>query len=164
MLEKTEARMPRSSGVYEIKMPEGVYIGSSGNLFFRQYGHDWDLKSGRHSCKALQDSYDRGGRPTYTVLELCGPDTLTDREAYWGNRASGKLLNTAPPGSFIYPRTPDSRAKTRASALKQWATPERLRRKYAMLECIALGMHFTEARKKFGFHHHTARKWVDAKT
>ena len=150
-----------TSGVYAIAVSDGVYVGSGKSVRSRWGNHLYLLERGRHHSAKLQDAYDRGGELEYILIEECAVSDLTERESFWGRILDVDLLNTAPPGSAIYPRTAETKSKTSASAYKQWATPERLRRKYAMLECISLGMQFTAARKFFGFHHATARKWVD---
>lgn len=52
---KTESKVPRAPGVYQITdaLDRVVYVGSTGNLRNRLYGHVHDLRHGRHHCDLL---------------------------------------------------------------------------------------------------------------
>lgn len=153
----------QTSGVYAIIGPSGAYIGSSYRIEYRWTQHQARLRAGTHACAGIQSDHDRGRELRFEVLEECQREHLTSREAHWGVAIGLPILNKSAPGrKGSWKRSPEEKAIVSAAAYQQWATPERLKKKYAMLECIRLGMKFTHARKAFGFHHWTARKWVDA--
>ncbi len=153
----------QKSGVYAIIGVSGAYIGSSYRIEYRWRQHQARLRAGTHACEGIQSDHNEGQSLRFEILEECPRDVLIEREAYWGKAIELPVLNKSEPGrKGTWKRTAEERANVSAAAYQQWATPERLKKKYAMLECIRLGMKFTHARKAFGFHHWTARKWVDA--
>lgn len=154
--------MSDKSGVYAILTCSGAYVGSSITLRSRRGQHLGRLKSGIHPCRGLQSDYNEGRPFRFEILEECSKEILLQREAFWGEAIGLPILNSSKPGTKgKWVRPASVKEKVSKKAFQQWATPDRLRRKYAMLECIRLGMNFTTARLKFGFHHWTARKWVD---
>lgn len=74
-------------GVYKIENSKNhkVYIGSSGNLYERQWVHFWQLKRGFHPNQHLQAAYNKYGKEVFRfdVLETVSEDNLIKREQFW---------------------------------------------------------------------------------
>ena len=85
-----EGREPdrkRQSGVYRIIcVPTGkVYVGSANYLAQRKSDHRRTLIKGTHHNNHLQRAWDKYGKEcfVYSILELCSPDVLAEREQYY---------------------------------------------------------------------------------
>lgn len=76
-----------TSGIYCIRntMNGKRYVGQSRTLSARKTGHFWRLQRGTHPSAHLQAAWNRygGGSFVFEVLELCNPERLHEREAYW---------------------------------------------------------------------------------
>lgn len=90
-------KLDLNCGIYKIRCPDGVYIGQALNFGIRWSGHMHDLAKQRHSSPELQNAYNRHGIESFTflVLERCQRSKLTEREQYWFDQQSEKLLNLA---------------------------------------------------------------------
>jgi len=76
------------SGIYCIKVSNGVYIGLSKDLNARLRSHDRQIKKGTHRYIGKEED------PQYIILErVQNNDHLRDREVYWARRAISKNLN-----------------------------------------------------------------------
>jgi len=75
------------SGVYKILniLNGKCYIGSSEFLNRRIKDHRIYLKNNTHSCKHLQNSYNKYGKAAFVfgVIEYCEIDKLIEREQFW---------------------------------------------------------------------------------
>lgn len=78
------------TGVYRISMeraglPDLIYIGQSCDILRRRSVHLWELNSGRHKNRRLQNAYNKYGATSlrHEVLELCHADSLTTVEQKW---------------------------------------------------------------------------------
>ena len=74
-------------GIYKIEnlVNNKVYIGQSVNIEERWYSHIHSLEQGHHCNKHLQNAWNKYGSKcfSFTILELCTEDRLTEREQYW---------------------------------------------------------------------------------
>lgn len=61
------------------------YIGQSRNIEKRWQSHIGELKRNKHSNNHLQNAWSTYGANafSFTIIELCTKDELTDRENYW---------------------------------------------------------------------------------
>lgn len=74
------------SGIYciENRINNKTYIGSSKNIYQRLLKHFALLRHNKHENAHLQNAWNKYGEENFewTVLELCNPDILTEREQY----------------------------------------------------------------------------------
>lgn len=126
------------------------YVGQAVNIKNRINGHFKRLRAEKHHCAHLQSAFQKYGqeRFTYSVLEECPVEALTEREQYWMDYYRDRgLYNTAPAaGSNIglkfgpettakhlvhligHKLSPESRAKLSASK-KGWKPSDETRAK-----------------------------------
>ena len=76
-----------SIGIYGITnmINNKIYIGQSSNIQQRFIRHRWELNHNRHSNIYLQEDWNQYGKDNFifTILEICSPDILIERETYW---------------------------------------------------------------------------------
>lgn len=92
-------------GIYVItnQVTNNRYVGQSNDCERRFYDHLYELDSGDHWNRHLQNSYNKYGRNAFifSILEECSIDQLTGREQFWADhfRSQGiELYNT---GQFL---------------------------------------------------------------
>lgn len=75
------------TGIYKIEntVNNKVYIGQSKDIEARWYQHIHSLEHGWHDNRHLQNSWNKYGQSSFSfsVIELCEEDKLTEREQYW---------------------------------------------------------------------------------
>jgi group I intron endonuclease len=75
------------------------YVGQAVNIKNRINGHLKRLRAGKHHCAHLQSAFQKYGQEsfTYSTLEECPVEALTEREQYWMDYYRDKgIYNTAP--------------------------------------------------------------------
>lgn len=137
-------------GIYMIRnrLDGRVYVGQAANLALRHRQHFRALKRGDHRNIRMQRAYERDGEPAFdfSIIELCEPAQLTEREQFWID-AHSYVYNICPAGGSSLgvkrsaetrakqsalklgkktgPRSPESIAKTLATRSARWAvTPK----------------------------------------
>ena len=80
-------------GIYSISTPDGVYIGSSIDVYARWTKHRSDLKLGTHRCKPLQRSINGGSTPVFKIVERCLNAELEEKEAVYINDPFVNIFN-----------------------------------------------------------------------
>lgn len=94
------------SGIYSITntINGKRYIGQSADMAKRGKSHFGMLRRGAHHCTTLQRSFRKHGESAFiiSIVEMCEPDRLTEREQFWMDnyRATG-LYNLAPAAGSI---------------------------------------------------------------
>lgn len=86
------SHIPVEAGVYVIKntVTGDCYIGGTEVLRVRCNQHSLLLLSGKHSCKAMQDSYDKHGAESFVIeaLAVCAPGKVSAHELGWFKKIS----------------------------------------------------------------------------
>lgn len=125
-------------GVYEIRSPDGrCYIGGSANVRSRKAHHFWQLRSGGHSNRPLQQAWDQIGGDGFTFVvleEVPDADDLRAAEQRWiDSRPRGQLFNVHPvAGSPKGFKSSDAtRAKVSAALRRRYADPKERARQSA---------------------------------
>lgn len=90
------SKKPLIHAVYGIKNKVNgkIYIGSSVNYLYRQYGHKSLLKKSKHPNKHLQNSWNKHGQESFSfyILETVNdPYLLPERETFWINHHVSSL-------------------------------------------------------------------------
>jgi len=83
------------SGIYRIRnvISGKEYIGSSCNVRRRLTAHKWRLNNKLHTNPILQASWGVHGESAFIfeIIELCGIESLIEREQYWIDEASSRV-------------------------------------------------------------------------
>ena len=82
-------------GIYKIlnKFDSKVYIGSSLNLYNREYKHFWLLRKNIHDNKFLQNAFNKFGEDNFTfeIIEECESTFLIEKENFYINLFKANL-------------------------------------------------------------------------
>lgn len=70
-------------GIYQIKIGDKEYIGSSCSIGHRLKHHLWALNSKKHHNRTMQNCWNKYGEAGFRVIEECEEDILIEREAYY---------------------------------------------------------------------------------
>lgn len=72
-------------GIYQIKIHDKYYVGSSTSIGHRLKHHIWALNSGKHHNRTMQNLFNKYGldETFFEKLEECVPDNLIVREKYY---------------------------------------------------------------------------------
>ncbi len=72
-------------GIYSLywEEPDLIYIGLSSNIERRFRAHIYTLELGVHDNFKVQNTFNKYGIPTQSILEECSVEELNDRESYW---------------------------------------------------------------------------------
>lgn len=117
--------MKNCSGIYKIECKgECVYIGQSINLRSRKGSHLRKLKKHNHCNIYLQRLFDKyESEITFSVIEECQPNILTERELFWINKLKPKCNMQIPVDSTHFTVTDETRKKM-SDIVKKRMTPE----------------------------------------
>ena len=77
-----------NSGIYQIKLGPKRYVGQAVNIEGRWRRHHRELSQGCHHNQELQDYFDRGHRPKFSIVVHCPRWQLDALEAGWGRLLS----------------------------------------------------------------------------
>lgn len=91
------------SGIYLLKIGRRRYVGQARNLVTRWSRHTAELRANKHHNYQLQNEYNAGNRPKYSVLTYCPIWQLDALEAIWGRVCSNtkQRLPRLRPASFL---------------------------------------------------------------
>lgn len=79
-----DPRWQAKSGIYILRIGDGLYIGSAVLLQKRLRQHFNDLRAGRHTNKHLQRAFDKHGGIDFEVIEIVSePQQLVAREQFY---------------------------------------------------------------------------------
>jgi hypothetical protein len=70
-------------GIYQIKIGDKEYIGSSCSIGHRLKHHLWALNSNNHHNKTMQNCWIKYGKAEFKVIETCEEDLLIERELFY---------------------------------------------------------------------------------
>lgn len=88
-------------GIYCLTIGEDKYVGQSQNISCRIESHISALRRGRHQNQRLQEAYDANDqRLSFSVLELCRPCDLIERESIWIHKV-GTINRSAIPFGLL---------------------------------------------------------------
>jgi hypothetical protein len=92
-----------NSGIYKIDLGPKQYVGQAVNLEGRWRRHYRELAQGIHHNAELQDYYDLGHRPKFSIVCHCPRWQLDALEAGWGRLLSNteQDLPRLRPASFL---------------------------------------------------------------
>lgn len=79
------------SGIYELKIHNETYIGSSQDIKTRLRQHISNLTRNKHCNRKLQNKYNKYATITTRVIEYCKPSELILREQYYIDTLKPKL-------------------------------------------------------------------------
>lgn len=78
------------TGIYRVSivrpdLPDLIYIGQACDIARRKSVHLWELNSGKHKNRRLQNAYRRYGAASFRheILEICAAGRLADAEQEW---------------------------------------------------------------------------------
>jgi group I intron endonuclease len=96
-----ERRKHNMIGIYSIlnTVSGKRYIGQAANLEKRLKDHVWLLERKKHHCIHLQRAFSKDGLAafTYSIIEECIPEIITEREQFWMDYYRDRgIYNTAP--------------------------------------------------------------------
>lgn len=128
----------RGSGIYKIQSkikPKRFYIGSTACLRDRWLRHKRDLRGDKHHSVKLQRHVNKYGFDdlVFSVLELCLPDALIDREQYY--------LDKLKPYFNLYPTAGSCRGA------KRGPMPVEVRLKISLAQRGKVGKKMTEEQR-----------------
>lgn len=105
--------MKECSGIYKIECQNKcVYVGQSINLKSRQGSHLRKLRQNKHFNIHLQRIFNKYcGNITFSMLEECPPENLTERELFWIKKLNPKCNMQIPVDSTHFTITEESRKK-----------------------------------------------------
>lgn len=91
------------SGIYQIKINNSFYIGSSRNIQRRYWEHLWKLKNKKHPNIHLQYLYNKYGEEKFelSILENCTINCLIEKEQYWINLLNPNINKAPVAGSTL---------------------------------------------------------------
>ena len=74
-----------TSGIYQIKIHDKYYVGSSTSIGHRLKHHQWALTTKQHHNRTMQNLFNKYGNENtfFEVIECCEPDLLIHREKYF---------------------------------------------------------------------------------
>ncbi len=93
-------------GIYSLYWEDQdlIYIGQSQNIERRYKDHLIKLSAKTHTNYKVQDTYNKYGKPTFNIIEICNIDRLDELEIFWTNEFNSLNtphgLNIVPAGSY----------------------------------------------------------------
>lgn len=104
------------SGIYQIKINNSFYIGSSKNIQRRYWEHLWKLKNKKHPNIHLQNLYNKHGEEKFElfILENCTINCLIEREQYWINLLNPNINKAPVAGSTLGLKLTNEQCKNRS--------------------------------------------------
>jgi hypothetical protein len=88
-------------GIYQIKIKEKDYIGSSVSIGHRLKHHLWALKSKKHHNRTMQNCWNKYQHANFEMLERCESNILIEREKHYIDTLSPYMNHILNPQKII---------------------------------------------------------------
>ena len=119
--------MADKCGVYLLKFPTGIYVGSSKHVRRRFLRHLRDLQLGRHSNRFMQSIYDRHGSPSFTLLIECiEADLLCCEQRYIDELRPRLNLSPTAGRNIGHKHTQETRERMKVAGRAAWLNRSRI--------------------------------------